>query len=142
MPGPYWTGVDYDASGLSKADRVRMSLPLPRTVEEFKRQLIWLLRENLLSEGEREMLVNELELFWFPTKALKQERRNNTHILKAEWYDAAIHRIAAAENISIADAKLKFVEIFKLHSVEAANRYIERGRDKRRKRQRPPPDKK
>jgi hypothetical protein len=63
-------------------------------------------------------------------------------MLKAEWCDLAIHRIAAAENISIADAKLKVVALFKLHSVEGLDKYIERGHAKRRKQQRPPTDKK
>jgi hypothetical protein len=76
------------------------------------------------------MLASELELFWFPTKALKQARRDGTHMLKAKWYDAMVHRMATAENISVADAKREVVALAGLHSVEGLEQYIKRARRK------------
>jgi hypothetical protein len=102
----------------------------PEFLTEFKRCMIDRLRHHQLSDAERHLLAQELEAFWFPTKTLKQARRDDAKMFRADLFDAGIRHIAAAEKISIADAKLKIVDLNKLQSTEALDQSIKRARRK------------
>ena len=104
---------------------------------EIQRELIENLRRDLLRPGERESLANALEALWFPSSELVKDRKDNAKATVRQWnnelYRMEIKGIAAAENISIHDAKKKVREIFNLQSVEALDQYMKRARQERRR---------
>jgi hypothetical protein len=104
---------------------------------EIQRELIENLRRDLLRPGEREFLANALEALWFPSSELVKDRKDiakaTVRQWKAELYRMEIKGIAAAENISIHDAKKKVREIFTLQSLDALEQYMKRARQEQRR---------
>src|SRR5262249_48646551 len=101
----------------------------PRLAEtEMKRMMIELLRRNMLSPTLAEILANELELYWFPTKELKQKHRDHRHALKPSFSERLTDAIAAEKNVTKAEALGELTD-----NREALERSIERGRALQRK---------
>jgi hypothetical protein len=81
--------------------------------------------------------ADALEALWFPSSELVKDRKDiakaTVRQWKAELYRMEIKGIAAAENISIHDAKKKVREIFTLQSLDALEQYMKRARQEQRR---------
>lgn len=108
----------------------RLKLPTDREPDQILRELIDGLRWNDLSLSERGLLADALEALWFPSSQQVKDRRAESRASFHRWRAARLRQeitaIASSDNISKADAKLKVVERFKLHSVEALETYMRR----------------
>ena len=97
-----------------------------QAMEGIQRELIEKLRSNSLNDSEAGYLATKLEALLFPRSKAVKEAKERFRQSVAKLYRHEIDCIAAAENISKADAKKKVVEKNKLQSVEALETYIRR----------------
>lgn len=103
----------------------------PDVVAAYKRHLIERLRRDRLGPSDRRLLCQELEVMWFPTKALKQARRNQAQMFGAGLLEAGIKKLHSVDKLSVTEAKLRIDDLTG-HSTEAIEHAIKRARRKAR----------
>ena len=92
--------------------------------------IAWARRGELPAYMQKAFVAPILEDYLFPAtrRERAEHRRAIVHQCRAQLYSHEIKRIAADQRIPISEATLRVVEKHRLHSVEALERYIRRGK--------------
>jgi hypothetical protein len=97
--------------------------------------LEWARRGELPAYMQKAFVAPILEDYLFPAtrRERAEHRRDIIHYCRAQLLSHEIKCIAADQRIPISEAKLHVVKKYRLQSVEALERYIRRGKNRRTK---------